>query len=59
MEVMGPPDVVPEGIDHPIHDAREVYRTTFVQMKEDHLSLGALVPIHKLDLFVAAEDMFH
>lgn len=58
MEVMGRPDVVLEGIDHPIHDEPEAYRATVAQIKEDPNSLGALVTTHKLDLFAAAEDMF-
>ncbi len=58
MEVMGRPDVVLEGIDHPIHDDPEAYRATVAQIKQDPNSLGALVTTHKLDLFAAAEDMF-
>lgn len=58
MAVMGRPDVVLEGIDHPIHDDAEAYRATVAQIKQDPNSLGALVTTHKLDLFAAAEDMF-
>ena len=58
MAEMGRPDVVLEGIDHPIHDDPEAYRATVAQIKQDPNSLGALVTTHKLDLFAAAEDMF-
>ena len=58
MEVMGRPDVVLEGIDHPIHDNPAAYRATVAQIKQDPNSLGALVTTHKLDLFAAAEEMF-
>lgn len=58
MQVLNRPDVVLEGIDHPIHDEPEAYRATVAQIKHDPNSLGALVTTHKLDLFAAAEDMF-
>ena len=58
MEAIGRPDVVIEGIDHPIHDNPEAYRRTVAQMKYDPLSLGALVTTHKIDLLEAARDMF-
>lgn len=46
------------GIDCKIHDEPEVYRKVVKFIKRDELSLGALVTSHKLDLFVAARDMF-
>ncbi|MBL8161330.1 MAG: shikimate dehydrogenase, partial [Anaerolineae bacterium] len=58
MEVLGRPEVVLEGIDHPLHDAPENYRKTVAQIKHDPNSVGGLVTTHKLDLFAAAEDMF-
>lgn len=58
MDVLGFPDVVLEGIDHPIHDESENYRKSVAQIKYDANSLGALVTTHKIDLFDAAEDMF-
>ena len=58
MEIIGRPDVVIEGIDHPIHDTPEAYRRTVAQMKTDPLSLGGLVTTHKIDLLEAARDMF-
>ena len=58
MEVLGRPEVVLRGIDHPIHDDAEAYRRSVAQIKHDPLSLGALVTTHKIDLFNAARDMF-
>ncbi len=58
MEALGRPEVVIEGIDHPIHDRPENYRRTVAQIKYDPLSLGALVTTHKIDLLAAASDMF-
>jgi shikimate 5-dehydrogenase len=58
MDILGRPDVVLEGIDHPLHDAPENYRGTVAQIKQDPNSVGGLVTTHKLDLFAAAEDMF-
>lgn len=58
MEAIGRPDVVIEGIDHPIHDDPAAYRQTVAQIKYDPLSLGALVTTHKIDLLEAARDMF-
>jgi len=58
METLGRPEVVIEGIDHPIHDRAENYRRTVAQIKYDPLSLGALVTTHKIDLLAATADMF-
>ena len=58
MEAWGRPDVVIEGIDHTIHDEPEKYRATVAQIKNDPLSLGALVTTHKIDLLEAARDIF-
>jgi shikimate dehydrogenase len=58
MDVLGHPDVVIEGIDHPPHDDPEAYRATVAQIKYDPLSVGALVTTHKLDIYTAAQDMF-
>jgi shikimate dehydrogenase len=58
MEALGKPEVVIEGIDHPIHDTPEAYRRTVAQIKYDPLSLGGLVTTHKIDLLEAARDMF-
>lgn len=58
MEVMGRPEVVLEGIDHPIHDDPANYRKSVAQIKFDPNSLGALVTTHKMDVYSAANDMF-
>ncbi len=58
MEILGNPEVVIEGIDHPPHDDPEAYRATVAQIKQDPLSVGALVTTHKMDLYAAAKDMF-
>jgi shikimate 5-dehydrogenase len=58
MEVLGRPEVVLAGRDHPMHDDPERYRASVAQIKYDPNSLGALVTTHKIDLFNAARDMF-
>jgi len=57
-EALGHPEIVMEGIDHPLHDEPGSYRQTVAQIKYDPLSLGALVTSHKISLFEAASDMF-
>ncbi len=47
-----------KGIDLPIHAQPEIYREAVDFIKNDPLSLGALVTTHKLDLFTACKDMF-
>jgi shikimate 5-dehydrogenase len=46
------------GIDLPLHAPAEQYREVVDFLKNDPLSLGALVTTHKLDLFKACRDMF-
>ncbi len=58
MDVLGRPEVVLRGIDHPMHDEPEAYRRSVAQIKHDPNSLGALVTTHKIDLYNAARDMF-
>jgi shikimate dehydrogenase len=58
MDVLGRPEVVLRGIDHPVHDDPEHYRASVAQIKYDPNSLGALVTTHKIDLYNAARDMF-
>ena len=58
MKVLGRPEVVIEGCDCKIHDDPEVYRKAVAQIKNDPMSLGALVTTHKIDLLTAARDMF-
>ena len=47
-----------KGIDLPLHAPAEDYRKAIDFMKNDPLSLGALVTTHKLDLFAACWNMF-
>lgn len=47
-----------KGIDCKWHDDPDVYRTVVDFLKQDSLSLGALVTTHKLDLLKAARDRF-
>ena len=58
MQVIGRPEVVLEGVDLKIHDDPQVYRAITAQIKEDPLSVGALVTTHKVDLYEAAKDLF-
>ena len=46
------------GIDLPLHAPKRDYRRIAKFLKEDPLSLGALVTTHKLDLYDACEDLF-
>jgi shikimate 5-dehydrogenase len=46
------------GIDLPLHAPAPEYRRITEFLKNDPLSLGALVTTHKLDLFKACRDMF-
>ncbi|MCM2977669.1 shikimate dehydrogenase [Priestia aryabhattai] len=47
-----------KGIDIDIHASGEVYREVVTFLKNDPLSLGALVTTHKIDLYHAAKDLF-
>lgn len=51
-------DAVIKGIDLPIHASAEDYRAVAAFIKDDPLSLGALVTTHKIDMYNAAADMF-
>jgi len=51
-------DAVIKGIDLEIHDDPEIYREVVNFIKNDPLSMGALVTTHKIDLYNAAKDMF-
>ena len=57
-EVLGLKDAVIKGIDIEIHADPQVYRDTVAFIKNDPLSLGALVTTHKIDLYNACKDMF-
>jgi shikimate dehydrogenase len=47
-----------EGYDAPIHARAETYRAIVRHVKEDPLSVGALVTTHKIDLLEATRDLF-
>jgi shikimate 5-dehydrogenase len=51
-------NAVIKGIDIGIHAPAEDYRQAVTFLKNDPLSLGALVTTHKLDLLSAARDLF-
>lgn len=55
---LGLGEVAMKGIDLKPHDTVENYRAVVRFLKEDPLSLGALVTTHKLDLFAACRDLF-
>jgi shikimate dehydrogenase len=57
-EALGLKDAVIKGIDIEINADPEDYKKVVKFIKEDGLSLGALVTTHKIDLFDAAKDMF-
>jgi shikimate 5-dehydrogenase len=47
-----------KGIDLPLHASAEEYRRVTDFLKNDPMSLGALVTTHKLDLFSACKNQF-
>jgi len=53
---LGPARIV--GIDLPLHAPAEDYRRVVAFIKDDPLSLGALVTTHKIDLYLACRDLF-
>lgn len=53
---IGPSRIV--GIDLPLHAPAADYRRVVTFIKDDPLSLGALVTTHKIDCFHAARDLF-
>lgn len=57
-KTLGLKNAVIKGIDIEIHAQPEVYREVVEFIKNDELSLGALVTTHKIDLYNAAKDMF-
>jgi shikimate 5-dehydrogenase len=46
------------GVDLPLQAPIELYREAVAQIKNDPLSMGALITTHKINLFNAAEDLF-
>ncbi len=57
-KALGLKDAVIKGIDIEIHAQPEVYRQVVEFIKEDELSMGALVTTHKIDLYNATKDLF-
>lgn len=57
-EVLGLNHAQLVGVDLPLHAAPEQYRQAIAQIKDDPLSLGALVTTHKIDLLHATSHMF-
>lgn len=55
---LGLDSAVIKGIDFRLHDDPAAYRRAVAFIKNDPLSLGALVTTHKIDLFHACSDMF-
>ena len=55
---LGLDDCPIKGIDCKWHDEPQVYRRVVDFIKNDKLSLGALVTTHKIDLLKACRDMF-
>ncbi|MGH6862330.1 MAG: shikimate dehydrogenase, partial [Phyllobacterium sp.] len=47
-----------KGIDFKLHDDPAAYRRAVEFIRDDPLSLGALVTTHKIDLFHACTDLF-
>ena len=58
MRELGRPDVSLEGMDLKLHDDPANYRRAVEQIKQDPLCLGALVTAHKINLLMAARDLF-
>ena len=55
---LGLKDAVIKGIDFAPHSSAEEYREAVTFIKNDPLSLGALVTTHKIDLFNTCKDLF-
>ena len=51
-------DTIIRGIDFKPHSDPEAYREAVQFIKEDPLSLGALVTTHKIDLYNSCKDLF-
>lgn len=55
---LGLKDAVIRGIDFPLHADPASYRTAVEFIRDDPLSMGALVTTHKIDLYKACADLF-
>jgi shikimate 5-dehydrogenase len=57
-DFLGLQGAVIKGMDFPLHADPEAYRQAVAFIRDDPMSLGALVTTHKIDLFNACRDMF-
>lgn len=57
-KVLGLNKAVIKGVDIDIHASPEEYRKIVQFIRDDELSMGALVTTHKIDLYNAARDLF-
>ncbi|MEA3533893.1 shikimate dehydrogenase [Rhizobium sp. CC-YZS058] len=57
-EFLGLKDAEIKGIDFALHDDPAAYREAVEFIRDDALSMGALVTTHKIDLFHACRDLF-
>ena len=57
-DYLGLKDAVIKGIDFKLHDDPAAYREAVEFIRDDPLSMGALVTTHKIDLFHACKDLF-
>ena len=57
-KALGLKDAVIKGIDFKPHSDPEAYREAVDFIKNDPLSMGALVTTHKIDLYNSCKDMF-
>lgn len=57
-DYLGLKDAVIKGIDFKLHDDPVAYRQAVEFIRDDPLSMGALVTTHKIDLFHACRDLF-
>ncbi len=55
---LGLNDAVIKGIDFPLHGDPAAYREAVEFIRDDPLSLGALVTTHKIDLYAACHGLF-
>ena len=57
-EYLGLTGAAIKGIDFKLHDDPAAYREAVEFIRDDPLSMGALVTTHKIDLFHACKDLF-
>jgi shikimate 5-dehydrogenase len=57
-QYLGLSDAAIQGVDFPLHASPALYRKAVTFIKQNPLSLGALVTTHKIDLFAACRDQF-